>query len=121
MLPDAASSSSKNCISVSSSAWSGMLLTKAILRHSLCAQLSSDPAGRELLRSAQRGGTRPPSTINGMSPLPDPPRVSDCRNLLLCALQCLTQILKNVVDVLDAHAEPNHLGRDTHLFLFFGG
>src|SRR5207302_2701481 len=34
-------------------------------------------------------------------------------------LECLSEIVKNIVDMLDAHAQPNHLWRHTHLLLFF--
>src|SRR6267378_2924133 len=31
-----------------------------------------------------------------------------------CLLECLTEIVDNIVDVLDAHAQPNHLWCHTH-------
>ena len=38
----------------------------------------------------------------------------------LRVIQCLRQIRKNVVNVLDAHAEAQHLRRDAGLLLLFG-
>src|SRR5580658_68191 len=96
-----------------------MLLTNAILTHSaLAAQVSTDPACRFFLL-AQRGGIRPPSMITGI-------RVP--YNLLmsrlyvasrLCLVQRLSQIVQNVVDVLDAHAKANHFRGHSHFGLFF--
>src|ERR1022692_399875 len=116
MSPDAASRRSKNWISVSSNAASGILLMKAIRTHSAPLELST-PAGRKLFFSAQRGRTRPPSMINGMSLPPNrcarsfPP---SCSGLV----QRLTQVLEYVVDMLDPHTKTNHLWCDSYFRLF---
>src|SRR6184192_2052593 len=51
--------------------------------------------------------------------LPSPLPITNCSSSSGCALQCLIEISNDVVDMLDAHAEPNHLWRHTHLLLFF--
>ena len=55
--------------------------------------------------------------INGMTYLPTARCALLFDFMILALLQRLTEILENVVDVLDAHAEPNHLRRDANLRL----
>ena len=58
--------------------------------------------------------------ISGMTYPPVSPAFSSPDSSRSGLVQRLRQIFKNVVDVLDAHAEPNHLGRDANFLLFFG-
>src|SRR5271154_312849 len=111
-----------NCISVSSSAGSGMLLMSATFTHSAPASYRPvDFVECRLFVSAQRGGIRPPSINSAMTYLLNSrsrrfPRISCC-----CLVQCLGEVCKNVVDVLDTHAEPNHFRSHTHFLLFLRG
>src|SRR5207248_10474663 len=120
MSPATALRSSKNCISVSSSAGSGMLLTNAILRLSSCRlKLSIDITGGELFLSAQRGGIRPPSISSDMRILPSPLPITNCSGSSRCALQRLIEVSNDIVDILDAHTKLNHPWPYTHSFHCF--
>src|ERR1035441_5416735 len=115
------SSSSKNCSSVSSSAASGMLLISARLTPSARDSCRSiDRMRRRLCFFPQLGGTRPPSIINGMQFPQNPSALSSPDSSCSGLVQSLGQIRNNVVDVLDAHAQPNHLGSYANFFLLFG-
>src|SRR5579872_231197 len=93
-----------------------MLLMRARLIQCRTARDPADAVERSRV-SAQRVGTRPPSMISGISCL-RPNVLSE--SSLSRSLQRLANIFENVVDVFDAHAEPNHLRRDTCFLLFFG-
>src|ERR1019366_8640882 len=115
------SRSSKNCNSVSSRAGSGMLLMSARLSPSVCDSWRPiDSTRRRPFRSPQLGGTRPPSMINGMT-FPHNPSASSSPDFSCSGLvQSLGQIRNNVVDVLDAYAQANHLRSYANFFLLFG-
>src|SRR5580658_7565262 len=116
--PAAASSSSKNCISVSSSAGSGMLLMNAILTHSIPDSWPSiDDTRRRFLRSAQRSGTRPPSIINGITSPTIGANLQSSRALFSGLVERLGQIGENIVDMLDPHTKAYHLRCNSHLRL----
>src|SRR5215469_4798790 len=96
-----------------------MLLTSPI---SIIERLSLTVSAETTLEeraSVQWRGTRLPSNINGMkSPLPpfcDPGTRDSSR-----FFQRLSQVVDDVVDVLDAHAEAKHLGSNTGFQLFVG-
>src|SRR5262249_60607666 len=105
--PDAASSSAMNCRSVASSALSGMLLTSPI---------STQPTTALAMR-----GSEPLSTRRGMRWL----RSRSCGSLGrdhaaligLGGVERLVEVRQNVFDVLDADAQPDHLGPHAGLAL----
>src|SRR3984957_1906900 len=96
-----------------------MLLTNAILTHStLVAPVSTDSECKPFL-SAQRGGIRPPSMIDGIRV---PYNLSMSRLFVtsrLCLVQRLSQVFEDVVDVFDADAQANSFRTRCCFGLFF--
>jgi len=92
----------------------------AIRTHSVALGWFPRGAGCNASLSAQRGGTRPPSMINGI--LCSQYRLRTY-SLASCAgiVQCLPQIFENIVDVLDSNTQTNHLWRDSNLRLLLVG